>query len=160
MKRSNLAAVAALALAGFAHGQNIPDAPQPIIAAATRPAKVQPFTADRTNRALMGGDLAARITDAVSTVELTGGSHPKGRETLLPSRLAASGPGMVAYSVAVSLGLDYAAAYEWRHGHRKIARALLVVDTAQDGACAVHNLMILGRSQQTPAAGFTVHPSR
>jgi hypothetical protein len=102
-------------------------------------AKDSGFLASKTNRLLMASDMIARLNDAISTVRLR--EYRGCYEAELPKALAYSKPGMMAYSVAFSVGLDLVAARVWRHGKlgRVLARGILLSDIVMDGKAGIHN---------------------
>jgi len=89
--------------------------------------------------ALLSADLAVRNVDVVSTrVMLERGN----RELFLPPAIAHHTAAMALYSNAVVAANWYAARTLEHHGHKKLARALLITDIAQDGFWAFHNFTL------------------
>jgi hypothetical protein len=103
----------------------VPNAPQP------KP--------DRVEWSLLAADASSRALDVYSTHQmLANGYH----ELLLPKAIADHTPAMAAYS-AGAVALDWWTARRLeRHGHRKLARLVTVIDIAQDAPWAVHNLYL------------------
>jgi hypothetical protein len=100
------------------------------------------FLASKTNRLLMASDMMARLNDAISTARLPErGCH----EVQIPI-VASHHWSMVGYSVGLSVVLDITANQLWKHGHRRLARTLLLGDTALDGGTGVRNWMIHGKT--------------
>jgi hypothetical protein len=125
-----------LLLSVLGYGETLIDAPTPVYAT-----KDSGFLASKTNQLLIASDLMARVNDAISTARLP---ERKCHEVELP--IIASHHWTVAvYSVGLSVGLDVAAYELWKHGHRHLARTLLLGDSVIDGVTGVRNWMIHGR---------------
>jgi hypothetical protein len=112
-----------------------------VLLVAVSQARCQDFFANRANRVLTGVDLGVRLTDGLVTYE--GLNHcPTCRERTLPPALAKS-PGMIFFSVGVSVGVDFWASELWKHQHHKLARAALVIDSSEDGYAVIHDFTAL-----------------
>lgn len=123
----------------------LPESPLPIL---TNNARLIPANDAHSflagNRALLMTEFAVRQSDALTTYLANGsGMSSTCREVELPRALSRSLPGMMAYSGAVSLGVDGLAALLWRHGHRKLARTALIADAASDGVAVGGNVYCL-----------------
>ena len=115
----------------------LPDAPVQPIAKPIR----EPFLADPLNRILSGTEVGIRGADAVTTYRDDGsGQCPTCYEKELPTGLAKSQVGMLAYSAAVSIGVNLGSRLLWDHGHKRLARLALIADIAGDGSAVVGNL--------------------
>ena len=106
------------------HGQDIPEAPKP-----------QP---DRMEWSLLAIDASSRALDVYMTrYSLTHG----GREIFLPPFIVNHASTMAAYS-AGAIALDWLVARRLeRHGHRKLAHTLTMLDIGQDPPGAIANLL-------------------
>jgi hypothetical protein len=113
---------------------------------------------NRINRTFVVADFAVRMGDAATTyIDDGSGACPTCHEKLLPAALSRSLPGMLAYSAGVSVGLDFASAHLWRHGHHRLARLILIADIVYDGSTAVHNVSAF-RSGGLPIQAGVTHP--
>lgn len=127
--------------------QDLPEAPmvrQALDHLGINPIKVNRFSDNSMNKWLLHADLGVRMNDAVSTYVMDGtGICPTCHETQLPTALAKSLPGMLAYSFAIHEGVKYGAELLWRHSHHKLARALVIGDIAGDAYPGIKNWTIL-----------------
>jgi hypothetical protein len=106
----------------------LPEAPKP-----------QPKHFDRTTWSLIAADASVRALDVYSTHQMI---ERGWKEQMLPKSIAGHAPAMAACSAATTIGNVMTARYLVRHGHPRLAKAILSVDVAQDGYWAAHNLTL------------------
>jgi hypothetical protein len=133
----------------------LPDAPKPnanvtaeaagagLAAAVTRPptlpAKPESFWHNSLNRSLVAGDFATRFLDALTTEEAMRDSCRCLKETGEPAFIAKSPALQYSLSLTEAAGVAYAAGKLWKHGHRKLARGVLMLDIVGDGTRGAAN---------------------
>lgn len=109
----------------------------------------QPKHFDRTTWALVGADASVRALDVYSThymlhEECMGpwGEYHCHVERVLPKFIANHDSAMIAYSAATVAGNILTARFLIKHGHPKMAKAVLMFDIAGDGTLAVRNMFL------------------
>lgn len=139
----------------------LPDAPKP------HHARVEPFLANKLNRALVISDFSARMMDAVSThAFLTDSCNcfmEKGTfyGTFSMRPIAESNAGMYLYSAGMAAAFSLASGYLWTRGqhshhHQKLykfaARAVLAYDIQSEARFDVNNWVLISNGR-TPSLG-------
>lgn len=111
----------------------------PLSVFAQLPSAPQPLLSSPVNRVLIAADFGVRINDAFTTWE-DRPAHCLGcYEKALPQSMANSLPAMLLYSAGVSGSIFVVSSELQKHGHRKLARWIPVVDIAYDGTCGFMN---------------------
>ena len=114
-----------LFLASLPIAAQVPEAPKPQV--------------DRVLLGEVAADAAVRALDAYSTLRFEDCTC-KNRELILPNAIAKNAVPMAMFSAAM-VGVNwYAAAKLERHHHQKLARLLLLIDTASTARTVASNL--------------------
>lgn len=101
---------------------------------------------DKTELTLLTIDASSRALDVYSTHQML---ENGGYEIFLPDAISHHTPLMALYS-AGSVALDWFIAHKLKkHGHRRLAHALTMIDIGQDAPWAIHNLFIRNNQSRT-----------
>jgi hypothetical protein len=136
-----------LAVAGlillFCHmagAETLPNAPQPALK--------QPFLSSRVNRSLVAAEFTTRLLDAISTEQFIHNPCHCFHEAGSFAFAAQHAPLQYGYSLGVAAGYTMLSKELWKHGHRKLARGVLMFDIAYDAKVGVVNNEMLVRRKK------------
>jgi hypothetical protein len=91
---------------------------------------------------LLAADAGIRGLDVYSTQKMLGNGY---HELLMPTAIASRPAAMASLEALDVLGVRWASQRLERHGHRKLARLVVILDAASDAPWAVHNLVLGGK---------------